>query len=395
MPDTKKILLLDPFSGISGDMFLGLAIDLGADVEQLCADLEKLRVPGWSLHSRREKRCGIEGLRALVATNEEHSHRNWPIIRALIEKSSLDETTRNLALRIFRRIAEAEARIHGVDPAEIHFHEVGALDSIIDITGAAIALKLLGPLRIFCRPLPLCRGTVCCAHGRYPLPAPATMEILKGVPMTDSPLAYELVTPTGAAITAEIADFSPVPDFVPERTGYGVGERDMAEQPNLLRGIMGKTLAAGMARDRVTVVETDLDDTNPEWLGPLMSRLLEEGALDVSYAFLQMKKGRPGIRITLLAPPGEAARLAHMLLLETSAIGVRAHDVERWKLKREYSDIVTALGEARIKLLFDDEKLLRATPEYESCQRLADLSGVPLPEVYRLVSAETDKRFFP
>ncbi|NLC69992.1 MAG: nickel pincer cofactor biosynthesis protein LarC [Desulfuromonadaceae bacterium] len=391
----RDILLLDPFSGISGDMFLGLAIDLGVDPDRLGKELEKLPVSGWSLSARREKRCGIDGLRALVATEEEHAHRTWPIIRDLLENSPLQAAARDLALRIFRRIAEAEARIHGVDISEVHFHEVGALDSIIDIAGAAVALDLLGQPKVFCRPLPFSRGAVLCAHGSYPLPAPATLEILKGVPMTDSPLRHELVTPTGAAIVAEIADFDPPPDFIPVRIGYGAGQRDLAEQPNLLRGILGKMAVAPPQRDRTTVIETDLDDVNPEWLGPLMDRLLEQGALDVSYSPLQMKKGRPGIRITVLAAPEKTAQLSRTLLLNTSAIGVRTHDTRRWKLRREVHSITTPLGQAEVKVIYDGEELLRVTPEYESCRRLAESSGRPLPESYRIVAAEANKQFFP
>ena len=395
MAPDRSILLLDPFSGISGDMFLGLMIDLGVDPDRLRRELGKLSLPGWSLDVRREKRRGIEGLRTLVTTAEEQAHRTWPIIRELVAKSSLEAATRDLALRIFRRIAEAEARVHGVDISAVHFHEVGALDSIIDIAGAAIALNHLGRPRVFCRPLPLFRGSVSCAHGSFPLPAPATLEILKGTPLTDSPLSCELVTPTGAAIAVEIADFSPPPDFMPNRIGYGVGCRDLAEQPNLLRGILGERYGAVPENDRGTVLETDLDDVNPEWLGPLMDHLLEEGSLDVSYTPLQMKKGRPGTRITVPAPPQHAARLGRILLLETSAIGVRFHEAGRWKLERETRLLATALGEAQIKLIFDGGKLLRVTPEYESCRLLAQQTGMPLPEIYRIVAAEADKRFFP
>ena len=395
METGRNILLLDPFSGLSGDMFLGLMIDLGVDPDQLRKELEKLPLSGWSLTTRREKRRGIQGLRALVTSGEEHAHRTWPVIRDLLKNSALEAGARNLAQRIFHRIAKAEAIIHGVDLSEVHFHEVGALDSIIDIAGAAIAMNLLGQPKVYCRPLPLSRGTVSCAHGSFPLPAPATLEILKGAPLTDSPLNYELVTPTGAAIVAEIADFGPLPDFIPARIGYGVGQRDMTEQPNLLRGILGQKPTEALASDRITVIETDLDDTNPEWLGPLMHHLLEQGALDVSYSPLQMKKGRPGLRVTVLAAPEQNSRLSRILLRETSAIGVRWHETRRWKLDRENRAIATPLGEAEVKLIYDGCSLLRVTPEYESCRLLADRSGRPLPEIYRIVAEEANKHFFP
>jgi uncharacterized protein (TIGR00299 family) protein len=389
----SNLLVIDPFSGISGDMFLGLAIDLGADPEQLRRELEKLALPGWSLDVRREQRRGIEGLRALVVTAEEPSHRNWATIRTLLEGAPLEADTRDLALRIFQRIVAAEARVHGQDPDQVHFHEVGALDSILDIVGAAVALNLLDHPQVFCRPLPLSRGTLACAHGRYPVPAPAVLEILQGLPLTDSALPHELVTPTGAAIIAEIADFGAVPDFVPIRTGYGVGSRDLDEQPNLLRGILGQALEPGLQTDRITLIETDLDDVNPEWLGPLLTRLLREGALDASYCPVQMKKGRPGVRITVLAPPERTVALSRILLLETSAIGVRCHEARRWKLERETRTLATPLGEARVKLISQGGKLLRVTPEFESCQSLAESSGLPLPEVYRLVTAAAAELF--
>ncbi|MBN1140333.1 MAG: nickel pincer cofactor biosynthesis protein LarC [Deltaproteobacteria bacterium] len=367
-------------------MFLGLLIDLGAGIEALHGELAKLPLSGWTLETRREKRGGIEGSRVLIGAPHEQAHRHWSEIRAMLERSPLDEAVRDLALRIFQRLAQAEARVH--------FHEVWALDSILDIVGAAAGLKLLGRPRIFSRPLPLFSGTVSCAHGALPLPAPATLELIKGLPLVDSGLRWELVTPTGAAIAAEVAAFGPLPEFIPERIGYGVGSRDIPEQPNLLRGMLGSVAPPNLETDRIAVIETDLDDANPEWLGFAMERLLQAGALDVSCSPLLMKKGRPGTRVTVLAEPHQAPRLGRLLLLESSAIGVRCHETHRWKLGRQLRRLVTPLGEAYVKLIYEGEKLLRVTPEFESCRSLADQSETPLPEVYRLVEREAARNFF-
>lgn len=387
-----KTLYLDTFSGISGDMFLGLLADLGVDPAAIEAELEKLPVTGWQLECRREKRQGIEGTRIVVHCAEEKHHRTWADIDRMLAASRLQPPVRELARRIFRRIGEAEARVHGVPLEKVHFHEVGALDSIVDVAGAAAGLHLLGVGKVVCSPLPLARGMIATAHGAFPLPAPATVAILQGYPVADGHSEFELVTPTGAAIAAEIAVFGPLPAMTLARVGYGVGGRQLPDRPNLLRGMLGEP-ATTAETDRVAVLETHLDDANPEWLGTLMERLLAAGALDVGYGPLQMKKNRPGLRVTVIASPEQASALASLLLRESSAIGVRCHETVRYKLRREERTVATPLGEARVKLLFDGEELVRITPEHDSCRGLAEKNGRPLPEVYRIVEWAAEELF--
>ncbi|MEJ2699583.1 MAG: nickel pincer cofactor biosynthesis protein LarC [Desulfuromonadales bacterium] len=330
-----SILLLDTFAGISGDMVLGLLVDLGVDPSAIKTELSKLPVAGWGLSCLREKRQGIEGTRCEVTCAEQHHHRTWDDIDRMLAESTLLEEVKDLARRIFRRIGEAEAKVHGVALESVHFHEVGALDSIVDVVGAAAGLHFLGVEETVCTPLPLSRGMIDTAHGPLPLPAPATLEILKGLPVREGNCDRELVTPTGAAIAAEICRFGPIPEMVLEKTGYGVGGRRLQDRPNLLRGLLGRANGeSALQADRVTVLETHLDDANPEWLGALMDRLLEEGALDAAFSALQMKKNRPGVRVTVVARPEGAPALARVLLRESSAIGVRSYETRRLKLRR-------------------------------------------------------------
>jgi uncharacterized protein (TIGR00299 family) protein len=393
MTDSRQILYLDPFSGISGDMFLGLLVDLGVDLNEIKKNLQALDLSDWDISVRHEKRRGIQGCRVVVDFNEQHHHRTWGDIRSLIEQSRLESDIRELSLKIFHRIAKAEAKIHGIPEDDVHFHEVGAIDSIIDIVGSAAGLYLLGNPKVVSSPLPFSTGTIRCQHGTYPLPAPATLEIMKGLPLTDSGLRYELVTPTGAAIAAEVAIFSPFPAMTMKKTGYGVGSRDIPEQPNLLRGLLGSPLPEILENDRVTVMETNLDDSNAEWLGALMERLFENGALDVSYSPLQMKKNRPGVKVTVICEPSQTQTLSRLLLRESSAIGVRFHHVERLKLRRENRTFVSSLGEVSVKLVFEGRKILRITPEYESCRQIARRLDIPLPEVCRIINQEAESKF--
>ncbi|WP_305043665.1 nickel pincer cofactor biosynthesis protein LarC [Geoalkalibacter sp.] len=388
-----NILYLDPFAGISGDMFLGLLVDFGVPLATLETALAALPVAGWRLSAAQERRQGIAGTRLRVECAETHHHRTWLDIDRMLAAAALPAETAALARRIFRRIGAAEAKVHGIALEEVHFHEVGALDSIVDIVGAAAGLLALGVDEVICGPLPLSQGFVRCAHGNFPLPAPATVEILKGVPVIDGRCEAELVTPTGAAIAAEIARFAPLPAMRVRRGGYGVGSRQLDDRPNLLRGILGESCAAGGECDQVEVLETHLDDANPEWLGALMEDLLAAGALDVAFLPLHMKKNRPGVGVRVIAAPPDGAALAERLLRECSAIGVRRSLTERVKLQREAAQVETPLGPAAVKLLRRDGRLLRVSAEYESCRRLAQASGRPLPEVYRLVERAADDLF--
>jgi hypothetical protein len=388
------ILYLDTFSGISGDMCLGLLVDLGLDPASLEADLRALPVDGWRLEVRAEQRHHLGGTRVEVFCAQPQPHRSWRDIDGILAAAALPTAVGDRARHIFRRLGEAEARVHRVALEAVHFHEVGAVDAIIDIVGTAIGLHRLGIDEVLCSPLPMSQGLIHGSHGTLPLPAPATLELLRGAPVHDAGCALELVTPTGAAIASGIAGFGPLPAMTVERVGYGVGGRDLADRPNLLRGILGRTgTPDGLLHDTVTVIETHIDDSLPEVLGTLLERLLAAGALDAAFTPRQMKKNRPGVTLTVLAPPALADGLAARILRESSAIGVRLYDTRRLKLRREIRTVVTSLGPAEVKLVYEGDALLRVAPEHAACVALADSSGRPLAEVYRLVTAAAARAF--
>ncbi|NJC88294.1 MAG: nickel pincer cofactor biosynthesis protein LarC [Desulfuromonas sp.] len=380
-------LYLDAFAGISGDMCLGLLVDLGLDPATLEADLRALPVDGWQLQVRSEQRHGLGGTRVEVLVGEERPHRTWRDIDDLLAASSLPTAVSDRARRIFRRLGEAEAHVHRVALDHVHFHEVGAIDAIVDVVGTAIGLHRLGITELFCAPLPLSHGLTRGSHGALPLPAPATLELLRGAPVRDARCDRELVTPTGAAIASTLARFGGMPEMTVARIGYGVGGWELSDRPNLLRGILGQTgTTSGLEQDCVTVIETHIDDSLPEVLGTLLERLLQAGALDAAFTPRQMKKNRPGITLTVVAPPALADQLAKLVLRESSAIGVRLYDTRRLKLRREIRTVDTPLGPAAVKLIFEGETLLRVAPEHAACAALANVSGRSLTEVYRLVT---------
>ena len=389
-----RILYLDTFSGISGDMMLGLLVALGIDLNLIETELAKLPVSGYKLKQSLEKRHSIGGTRVEVVCEDHQPARTWAEIDTMLAESSLVEPVRKLARSIFRSLGEAEAKVHQVALNEVHFHEVGAVDAIVDIVGSAIGLHLLGVDKVICAPLPLSSGMIHGSHGAMPLPAPATLQLLQGKTVRDADCDKELVTPTGAAIAAEIAQFESMPELTIESIGYGVGGWDLKDRPNLLRGIIGtENTAAGFEKDTVTVIETHIDDSSPEWLGGLSDRLLSAGALDVGLTPLQMKKNRPGTCLTVVAQPQQAKPLAQMILRESSAIGVRMHETRRMKLRREPATVQTAFGQAAVKLIYEGSKLLRLTPEYDSCQELATASNRPLPEIYRAITTAANRQF--
>ena len=389
-----NLLYLDTFSGISGDMMIGLLVDLGVDLQAIKEELAKLPVSGYTLEQHKEKRHGIGGTRVKVLCENNQPARTWTNIDTMLTDSLLNNAVRSRARRIFRRLGEAEAHVHQVDLDDVHFHEVGAVDAIVDIVGSAIGLHLLGVREIICAPLPLSSGMIRSAHGVIPLPAPATLQILRGQPVRNADSDRELVTPTGAAIATEIAQFGVMPAMTIERVGYGIGGWELDDRPNLLRGFVGKRAAAtDFEHDSVTVIETHLDDSSPEWLGSLIDRLITDGALDVAFSPLQMKKNRPGTRLTVVTQPHEAKQLAQTILRESSAIGVRMHEAHRMKLRREPATVQTEFGEAAVKLIYEGKQLLRITPEHASCQQLAETTGKPLPVIYRVVTAAANRRF--
>jgi uncharacterized protein (TIGR00299 family) protein len=382
---------LDCFSGISGDMLLGALLDAGLELDALRAALGALPLTGYTLEAERVSDHGISGTRARVRleTDAAPAHRRLAEIEALLRAAALPARARETALAIFRRLAEAEARIHGTTPEEVTFHEVGAVDALVDITGAALGLELLGIVEVYCSELPLTSGRVSSAHGALPVPAPATLEVLRGTEAVWRPVPAEgeLVTPTGAAILATLARFER-PTLRVRRIGYGFGQRALP-WANCLRLLLGDAPAAAalpepadeLERDTVVALETNIDNMTGEALGWLMERLLAAGALDVSYAALQMKKNRPGTLLTVLAPPAEAERLAGLLLRESATLGVRLRTLERLKASRRTEEIETPLGRVRVKLKLLGGSVVAVSPEYEDCRTLAGQLALPLETV--------------
>ena len=415
-----KTLYLDIFSGISGDMFIGALIDLGVDARQLERELKKLKLGGYHLHVARKQTSGIAGVKFdvhLTGAHEhhhghhpDHSHdhhhghdrhhhdenRTFAEIKKLVAKSKLSAWVKKKSVAVFQRIAEAEGKIHGLPPEKVHFHEVGAVDSIVDIAGACIALEMLGKPRVLAAPVIEGTGWVDCAHGRFPVPAPATLAILgaRGIGVTQCDEPHELVTPTGAAVLAEfVENFGPMQSLVAEKTGFGLGTRDNQTRPNVLRAALGGSRVEGRGSrakseerdwetDRVAVLETNLDDINPEILGYFIETALAAGARDVFYTPVQMKKNRPGVLLTVLCAAADADKFSELILRETTAFGVRRTVAERRKLRREFTKIKTPFGDVTVKIGRLDGKLVQAAPEFESCKKLASRAKVPLKRIY-------------
>jgi uncharacterized protein (TIGR00299 family) protein len=389
-----NILYLDTFSGISGDMMLGLLVDLGVPLEKIELALSVLPVTGYQLTAKPEQRHGIGGTRVEVLCDEKQPTRTWSDIDRMLAESSLPGQTRELSRKIFRILGDAEARVHQVNLEEVHFHEVGAVDAIVDIVGAAAGLAHLNLDRVVCSPLPLSSGLICASHGVVPLPAPATLEILRGCPVRAAGSTRELVTPTGAAIASAIAGFGQLPSMVPDQVGYGVGGWQLEDRPNLLRGLLGRTgTTDGLEQDTAIVLETHIDDMSPELLGSLLEKLMNSGAWDAGFTPLQMKKNRPGVRVTVVTSPGRKERLARLLLRESTATGVRSYETSRLKLRREIHTVPSSLGKAQVKLAFEGETLLRITPEHASCAALAEATGRPIADVYRIITETANRQF--
>lgn len=465
-----KTLYLDIFSGISGDMFLGAMLDLGVDAKKLERELAKLGLDGYHLHIHRKQVSGIEGVKFDVHleeephhhdhddhhghahehddhhehghhhhedeehehhheeapshhghgahihghhghTHEHHEHehthgRNYADISRMIKNSRLSAWVKEKSLSVFERVAVAEGKIHGKKPDHVHFHEVGAVDSIVDIVGACIALELLGKPRVWAAPVVEGTGWVNCAHGRFPVPTAATLEILgaRGIALTQCEEPHELVTPTGAAILAEFAEaFLPMTQLVASQVGYGLGTRQNKTRPNVLRAVLGDAPAAKPApaapssgaldweTDTVAVLETNLDNINAEILGHFMDLALAQGALEVFHTGIMMKKNRPGVMLTVLCAEPQADRFAELILRETTALGVRRYVCERRKLKREFCAVATSFGEIEVKTGWLGGKVIQATPEFESCKKAAAAAGVPVKQVY----AEAMRKFQP
>ncbi len=375
-----RIAYLDCASGISGDMMLGALVDAGVDLTTVQAGIDSLGLPSCRLEVAETKKCGFRALQLTVAHEPEHKHRHLHHIDAMIDGSTLSERQRQFAKKIFLRLAEAEAKVHGTTIQKVHFHEVGAVDSIADIVGSAIAWDLLGVDRIVCSPIPTGTGFVEIAHGRCAIPAPATGELLRGVSLATSTVEGELTTPTGAAIVAALVDeFGPVPAMSIEKIGYGAGQKDF-EHPNLLRLLVGETVStkSRFASDTITLLETNLDDATGEILGHCATLLWRAGALDVATTALAMKKNRPGVLLQVQCHAKDAEPLATIIFRETTALGLRRSTLDRWILPRECVNVVTPYGEiAGIVAQLPDggEKF---SPEYEACVQAAEKNKVPL-----------------
>jgi pyridinium-3,5-bisthiocarboxylic acid mononucleotide nickel chelatase len=377
-------LYLDCFSGISGDMLLGVLVDLGVDPKHLRSELGKIAVSGFSISATTVRRAGLAGTRVNVAIDgaRRQPRRGPAAIRALIEKSRLPGTVRERALAAFATLVAAEARVHRIPESGVHLHEVGAVDAIVDIVGAMIGLEALGWPRVVCSPLHVGRGLVRMEHGTFPVPPPAVAEILKGRPCYATHVEGELVTPTGAALAVTLADsFGPLPSMRPQAVGYGAGSRDLGDHPNLLRGILGDLLDDGAVRETVLVLETTIDDMNPQLYGHLMERLFAAGALEVFYTPVQMKKNRPGTLATIICPEPRIEAVGAVIFRETTTIGFRYQPMGRIELGRRTDRVRTPWGEVRMKVSEYGGESVQATPEYEDCRALALEAGVPLKTV--------------
>lgn len=376
-----RIAYFDCFSGISGDMVLGALLDLGVPSEVLFEDLRKIPLTGYAVRAVKEHRGLISGTRVLIEVNEQ-PHRLLGDIEELIQRSNLDEGIQEKIRGVFRKLALAESRVHQVPVSEIHFHEVGAVDSILDIAGAVIGLEYLQVAQIWSSPVPLGRGFVKTHHGLLPLPAPATVQLLEGIPVYGSNEARELVTPTGAALLATLVEsYGSIPEMSLQSSGYGVGKDPAADPPNLLRILVGETAKPWQER-RLILLETNIDDMNPECYGYVMDKLFALGALDVSMTAIQMKKNRPGIMLQVLLEPALQSQVIALIFAETTTLGLRMQEVSRVELGRKLEIIDTLYGSCEVKRVFLPDGGCRLIPEYEACRRLAEKSKRPLREVY-------------
>jgi uncharacterized protein (TIGR00299 family) protein len=385
-----KIAYFDCFSGASGDMLLGALVDAGLPLAALEAELRRLPVTGWAIAAEKTKKKGIAATQIRVQSAEQHPHRGLGEILRLLDagaKAGLSSGAAALAARIFTRLGEAEAKIHNTTTEKIHFHEVGAVDAIVDIVGAAIGFELLGIEQFFCSALNVGGGRIEAAHGSLPVPAPATAELLLGAPTYSNGIERELVTPTGAAIITTVTSrFGPMPSMTVSKIGYGSGTADIPTQANVLRMFVGEAVASVSGGsvawdDIISVIEANVDDLNPQVYAYFAEKALEAGALDVFSAAIQMKKGRPGQLVTLLCEPAAANRLIDLVFRETTTIGVRTYDARRRTLQRESISVETPLGTVRMKVSRLNGHILNAAPEYEDCRRIAAERGIPLKQV--------------
>lgn len=381
-----KIVYYDCFAGISGDMNLAAMIDLGVDADYLRSELSKLPITGYTLKVTKDQRHGISGTKVEVELEEKHSHRNLSDIESIIDKSSLKKSIKKTSKEIFRRLAEAEAKVHKKRIEDIHFHEVGAVDAIVDIVGAAICYENLNPDRVMASTIELGGGFARCSHGNLPVPAPATVEILKGIPVRKGSATFETTTPTGAAIVSTLAeDFKDQASITIDRIGYGIGHKESDEIPNVLRVFLGEiTEEKGLSAE--ILHECNIDDMNPEWYDHLMEELFRAGAKEVFFTPVMMKKNRPAVKISVLASPDLSEAIKSMIYSNTTTLGIRSYSVTKDALERKFMPVDTEWGKVTIKASYYRGKLLHAKPEYEECRRIASEFDLSLQEVYQTIN---------
>jgi uncharacterized protein (TIGR00299 family) protein len=379
-----KLAYFDCFSGISGDMTLGALVDAGLPVDHLRRSLQGLQVSGWQLSAEKVWKNGMSSTYVKVQTEDQSKHRSLSAILEILQKSQLADPVRQRAAAIFTKLGEAEASVHDVPIEKIHFHEVGAVDAIVDIVGACIGFDALGIEKFACSPLNVGGGTAKMAHGILPVPAPATAKLLQGKPTYSNGVQRELVTPTGAAIIATLCDhFGPQPPMSVSSIGYGAGTADLEGQPNVLRIMVGEAAEKAVPGfdEEISVIEANLDDMNPQIYGYFSDKALAAGALDVYTTPVQMKKNRPGTLLTVLCKPQDTNNLMSLIFAETTTFGVRTYQAQRRILPREHVTVATALGDVRIKLSRVNGRILHVAPEYEDCRKVAEAKNVPLQQV--------------
>ena len=382
----KRVLYVDAYAGASGDMMLGALIDLGVPMAGLRRALESLPIEGWTLRSRKVIRAGLAARKVDVRVRAEKHGRGWRALKRIVAAGALEPAVRRRVLAIFRRLIEAEAEAHGMAPDKVHLHEAGGTDAIIDVVGACVGLEHLGVSRIVVSPMTTGFGTVRCDHGVYPVPGPATLNLVRGCPVRAGDVEVERLTPTGAAVLTSIADeWGPMPALRPLAVGYGAGERDIDSSANVLRLVLGESEARSAPADgqagEVAVIECTLDDSTPQALAYASRRLLDAGALEVFGTAVTMKKGRPGHHLTVLARPAEMAEVIDLVLRETSTLGLRYRVERRVELERSSVTVKTEYGSVRVKVGELSGEIVQAWPEYEDCAELARRRKVPLGEV--------------
>src|SRR5438094_7301015 len=380
-----KLAYFDCFSGISGDMTLGALVDAGCDVEHLRSELGGLQVPGWELCAEKVWKNGMAATYVMVNTEDRTKHRSLSAILEIFDKSQLSENVKRKSAAIFRELGVAEASVHDVAIEKIHFHEVGAVDAIVDIVGACIGFDALGIEKFACSPLNVGGGTAKMAHGILPVPAPATAKLLQGKPTFSNGVQRELVTPTGAAIVSTLCDtFGPQPQMTVSSIGYGAGSIDLEGQPNVVRIMIGEAADKVIAGfdEEICVIEANLDDMNPQIYGYFLEKALAAGALDVYTTPVQMKKNRPGTLLTLLCKPQDTNSLMSLVFAETTTFGARTYRAQRRTLPRESVSVHTQFGDVRVKLSRLNGRILHVAPEFDDCRKLAVEKNVPLQRVF-------------